>query len=212
MESDLIHHQQAGYGLNDLTAGLSYAIAHNYLEKVVGTRKIGDRIVFQGGVAANQSVATAFENILGKPLAISEHHNVTGALGAALAASERATSSTRFAGFLLKDRPYEIKTFECSKCPNLCRIHQIYVENKLQSYYGSLCGRYEKVSDPTLFSHLPDLFHERDTHLMHGFDEEASAEKGSGPVIGIPRTGRGWSFICSVGNMLSHKDRLWAYM
>ncbi|MBW2172133.1 MAG: hypothetical protein JRF69_09190, partial [Deltaproteobacteria bacterium] len=188
MESDLIHHQQAGYGLNDLTAGLSYAIAHNYLEKVVGTRKIGDRIVFQGGVAANQSVATAFENILGKPLAISEHHNVTGALGAALAASERATSSTRFAGFLLKDRPYEIKTFECSKCPNLCRIHQIYVENKLQSYYGSLCGRYEKVSDPTLFSHLPDLFHERDTHLMHGFDEEASAEKGSGPVIGIPRT------------------------
>jgi len=188
MESDLIHHQQAGYALNDLTAGLSYAIAHNYLEKVVGTRKIGDRIVFQGGVAANQSVATAFENILGKPLAISEHHNVTGAFGAALAASERATSSTRFAGFHLKDRPYEIKTFECSKCPNLCRIHQIYVESKLQSYYGSLCGRYEKVSDPTLLSHLPDLFQERETHFMHGFDEEASAEKGSGPVIGIPRT------------------------
>jgi predicted CoA-substrate-specific enzyme activase len=188
MESDLIHHQQSGYGLNDLTAGLSYAIAHNYLEKVVGTKKIGDRIVFQGGVAANQSVATAFENILGKPMVISEHHNVTGALGAALAARDRATSSTRFAGFHLKDRPYEIKTFECPKCPNLCRVHQIYVDSKLQSYYGSLCGRYEKVSDPTLFSHLPDLFHERETHLMRGFDEEASAEKGSGPVIGIPRT------------------------
>ena len=188
MESDLIHHQQSGYGLRDLTAGLSYAIAHNYLEKVVGTKKIGDRIVFQGGVAANQSVTTAFENILGKPLSISQHHNVTGALGAALAARDRAPSLTRFPGFYLKDRPYEVKTFECSKCPNLCRVHQIYVESKLQSYYGSLCGRYEKVSDPTLYSHLPDLLHERDTHLMQGFDEETAADKESGPVIGVPRT------------------------
>jgi predicted nucleotide-binding protein (sugar kinase/HSP70/actin superfamily) len=188
MESDLIHHQQTGYGLSDLTAGLSYAIAHNYLEKVVGTKKIGDRIVFQGGVAANQSVATAFENILGKPLTISQHHNVTGALGAALAAKDRAPEATRFAGFHLKDRPYEIKAFECAKCPNLCRVHQIYVEGKLRSYYGSLCGRYEKGSDPALYSRLPDLFRERDTRLLGSFDEESAAGEGSGPVIGIPRT------------------------
>jgi predicted CoA-substrate-specific enzyme activase len=188
MESDLIHHQQAGYSLSDLTAGLSYAIAHNYLEKVVGTKRIGRRIVFQGGVAANQSVAAAFENILGKPLTTSEHHNVTGALGAALAARDRRPASTRFAGFYLKDRPYEVKPFECQKCPNLCRVHQIYIEGRLRSYYGSLCGRYEKVSDRALYSHLPDLVRERDIRLMEGFDEENGAGKGSGPVIGIPRT------------------------
>ncbi len=188
MESDLIHHQQAGCSLSDLTAGLSYAIAHNYLEKVVGTKKIGKRIVFQGGVAANQSVAAAFENILGKPMAISEHHNVTGALGAALAARARSPVSTRFAGFYLKDRPYEVKTFECQRCPNLCQVHQIYIEGKLSSYYGSLCGRYEKVSDRALYSHLPDLFRERDIRLMEGFDAEDGGRKGSGPVIGIPRT------------------------
>ena len=188
MESDLIHHQQAGYDLSDLTAGLSYAIAHNYLEKVVGTKRIGRRIVFQGGVAANRSVAAAFENILGKPLTTSEHHNVTGALGAALAARNSRPASTRFAGFYLKDRPYEVKPFECQKCPNLCRVHQIYIEGRLRSYYGSLCGRYEKVSDRALYSHLPDLFRERDIRLMEGFDEENSAGKGSGPVIGIPRT------------------------
>ena len=188
MESDLIHYQQAGYKLSDLAAGLSYAIAHNYLEKVVGTKKIGRRIAFQGGVAANRSVVAAFENILGKPLTTSEHHNVTGAVGAALAARDRRPASTRFAGFYLKDRPYEVKTFECQKCPNLCRVHQIYIEGKLCSYYGSLCGRYEKVSDRALYSHLPDLFAERDTHLMEGFDEENGVGKGSGPVIGIPRT------------------------
>ncbi|MES0363866.1 MAG: acyl-CoA dehydratase activase, partial [Desulfobacteria bacterium] len=188
MESDLIHHQQAGYSLSDLTAGLSYAIVHNYLEKVVGTRKIGNRIVFQGGVAANQSVATAFENILGKPLIVPEHHNVTGALGAALAVRDLAPASTCFAGFHLKDRPYEVKTFECQKCPNLCRIHEIYIDDRLRSYHGSLCGRYEKVTDSSLYSGLADLFQERDVRLMGGFDEEAGAGKGAGPVVGIPRT------------------------
>ncbi|MBW2019547.1 MAG: hypothetical protein JRI58_07055 [Deltaproteobacteria bacterium] len=188
MESDLIHHQQAGYSISDLTAGLSYAISHNYLEKVVGTKKIGRRIVFQGGVAANQSVAAAFENILGKPLTTSEHHNVTGALGAALVARDRRPAATRFAGFYLKDRPYEVKTFECQKCPNLCRVHQIYIEGTLRSYYGSLCGRYERVSDRALYSHLPDLFRERNIRLMEGLDEENGTGKGTGPVIGIPRT------------------------
>jgi len=188
MESDLIHHQQAGYSLNDLTAGLSYAIAHNYLEKVVGTKKIGKHIVFQGGVAANQSVAAAFENILGKRLTTFEHHNVTGAMGAALATRDRSPESTCFAGFHLKDRPYELKTFECQKCPNLCLVHTILIEGKLSSYYGSLCGRYEKGADRALYSHLPDLFKEREVSLLEGFDEEDDGTKGARPAIGIPRT------------------------
>ncbi|MDY6954183.1 MAG: acyl-CoA dehydratase activase, partial [Thermodesulfobacteriota bacterium] len=185
MESDLIHHQQSGETLSDLTAGLSYAIAQNYLEKVVGTKKIGDHIVFQGGVAANQSVAAAFENILGKPLITFEHHNVTGALGAALAARDREQASSRFAGFHLQDRPYEVKTFECHKCPNLCRIHQIYIDGRLRSYYGSLCGRYEKASDQTAYAHLPDLFRERQNRLSEDFDGK-DAKEGGRQVVGIP--------------------------
>ncbi|KPK14623.1 MAG: hypothetical protein AMK69_28340, partial [Nitrospira bacterium SG8_3] len=188
MESDLIHHQQTGERLNDLTAGLSYAIAHNYLEKVVGTKKIGHHILFQGGVAANQSVAAAFENILGKPLITVEHHNVTGALGAALAARDGELTVSRFAGFHLKDRPYEVKTFECQKCPNVCRVHQIYIEGRLRSYHGSVCGRYERHSDHRRYAHVPDLFRERQGHLMEGFDEERSVQQGAGQVIGIPRT------------------------
>ncbi len=187
MESDLIHHQQTGQGLSDLTAGLSYAIAHNYLEKVVGTKKVGHHILFQGGVAANQSVAAAFENILGKPLVTVEHHNVTGAFGAALAARDRQPAASRFAGFDLKDRPYEVKTFECQKCPNLCRVHQIYIGGRLRSYHGSICGRYEKHSHHRRYAHVPDLCMERQSRLMEGFDEERSTH-GTGESIGIPRT------------------------
>jgi predicted CoA-substrate-specific enzyme activase len=187
MESDLVHHQQAGESISDLTAGLSYAIVQNYQEKVVGTRKVGNRVLFQGGVAGNESVAAAFENIIGKPITIPEHHNITGALGAALAARDRRPPSSLFAGFHLKDRPYAVETFECQKCPNVCRIHQIYIEDKLTSYYGSLCGRYDKSTDPDSYAHLPDLFTERQTCLMEGFPEGRDTAEGFGPVIGIPR-------------------------
>lgn len=41
MESDLVSHQAAGAEIDDLVAGLSYSIVHNYLNKVVEDRKIG---------------------------------------------------------------------------------------------------------------------------------------------------------------------------
>ncbi len=187
MESDLIHHQQNGKKPEDLTAGLSYAIAFNYLEKIVGNKKIGEKIFFQGGVAANQSVVAAFESILKKELIISRHHNVTGAMGAALASMASPPLQSRFAGFGLNKRPYEVKKFECQKCPNLCSIHQIYINGHLSSYYGSLCGRYEKVADSRDYAHLPDLFKEREEHLVMGFKMDV-LPKFEKPVMGIPRS------------------------
>ena len=191
MESDLIHHQQNGKKLGDLTAGLSYAIVSNYLEKVAGNKKIGDHIFFQGGVAANQSVAAAFENILEKPVIIPEHHNVTGAIGAALAAMDSPVEHSRFAGFRLKDRPYELKTFKCEKCPNLCIIHKVYINGKLSSYFGSLCGRYEKVDKRENYDFIPDLFKERETRILQNFDRIISTDHDA-CSIGIPR---GFSFF-----------------
>jgi len=88
MESDLIHHQQRGAAKADLAAGLAYSIAINYLNRVVGDKPIGKRILFQGGVAGNHAVTSAFENILGKNLTVPPHFEVTGALGVALIAQE----------------------------------------------------------------------------------------------------------------------------
>ena len=41
MESDLVSYYQKGASREDLMAGLCYAIVHNYLNRVVGKRKIG---------------------------------------------------------------------------------------------------------------------------------------------------------------------------
>ncbi|HAK60172.1 MAG TPA: CoA activase, partial [Nitrospiraceae bacterium] len=86
MESDLVHYMNKGAGVSELTAGLAYSIAYNYLNKVVAGKRVGDRIFFQGGVAANKAVVAAFETITGKPVTVPPHHEVTGAIGAAILA------------------------------------------------------------------------------------------------------------------------------
>ncbi|MEK7829213.1 MAG: acyl-CoA dehydratase activase, partial [Deltaproteobacteria bacterium] len=88
IESDMIHHQQKGAGKDELVAGLSYSIVHNYLNRVVGDRRIGDNIFFQGGTAANLAVVAAFEKVTGKKITVPENHDVTGAIGAAMLAMQ----------------------------------------------------------------------------------------------------------------------------
>ncbi|MDP6943894.1 MAG: hypothetical protein QF464_07050, partial [Myxococcota bacterium] len=43
----------------DVVAGLAYSIADNYISRIVGTRRVGDKVLFQGGVALNRAVALA---------------------------------------------------------------------------------------------------------------------------------------------------------
>ena len=56
MESDLIRFEQGGAEKTEIAAGLAFGVVHNYLNKVVARKKIGDRILFQGGVAWNKAV------------------------------------------------------------------------------------------------------------------------------------------------------------
>ena len=88
IESDLLGYQQQGAQTQDLVAGLAYSIVTNYLNRVVGRRKIGQHICFQGGTAFNKAVWAAFETITGKPIRVPEHHEMTGAIGAAMIAAE----------------------------------------------------------------------------------------------------------------------------
>ena len=187
MESDLIHHQQVGSPKVDLLAGLSYSIANNYIEKVVGNKKIGERIYFQGGVAGNKSVVAAFENILGKKIAVPQNHNVTGAIGAALIAMERrhGDGESNFVGFDLTGREYEVKSFECQHCPNHCDIKKISIGGEFRSFYGGICDRYELKGEKNTAQVLPDLFKEREEMLMRYYKEDEFAP--DSPVIGIPR-------------------------
>jgi len=187
MESDLIHHQQVGSPKVDLLAGLSYSIVNNYIEKVVGNKKIGERVCFQGGVAGNKSVVAAFENVLGKKITVPQNYNVTGAIGAALIAMERrhGDETSNFVGFDLVDREYDVESFECQHCPNHCHIKKISIGGEFKSFYGGICDRYELKGEQTADQVLPDLFKEREEMLMSYYKESESAP--NAPVIGVPR-------------------------
>lgn len=182
IESDLVHHQQRGVRTDDLVSGLSYSIVTNYLNKVVGDRKIGDRIFFQGGTAFNKGVVAAFENVLKKPVKVPSHHDITGAIGVAiLAMKERNWKKSNFKGFDLSKREYEVDTFECKGCENLCEIRKVTVEDETPLYYGSRCEKYD-VKRNVGKRHATDLFKVRDD-LLHGIYDK----KVDGELIGIPK-------------------------
>jgi predicted CoA-substrate-specific enzyme activase len=186
IESDLVHHQQRGAKTGDLVAGLCYSIVQNYLNRVVGDRRVGDKIFFQGGTAFNKGVVAAFERVLGKKITVPENHDVTGAIGVALLAKkERFWEQSNFKGFDLSQRRYDITTFECKGCPNMCLIRKVSVEGEKPLFYGSRCEKYDVVRKGKGGA-LPDLFAERETFLFGPCPgEEALGD--DAPAIGIPR-------------------------
>ncbi|MBN1485738.1 MAG: CoA activase, partial [Chloroflexia bacterium] len=192
MESELVHHQQQGGQRKDLVAGLAYSIARNYLNRVLHERPVGQRVLFQGGVAANAAVVAAFEQILEQPIIVPPHNDVSGAIGAALLAREEAAGrpqekpASRFHGFDLSQRPYESKSFECQGCPNHCEIQRVSVAGERPFFYGARCERYDRVgSAAEQKQSLPDPFAEREELLLQCYREQPS-DPGR-PRIGLPR-------------------------
>ncbi|MDR2455383.1 MAG: acyl-CoA dehydratase activase, partial [Deltaproteobacteria bacterium] len=160
MESDLVHHQQNGVEIRDLTAGLCHGIVANYLGRVVETRKVGTNVFFQGGTSFNQGVEAAFNSRLGKPVTVPDNADVTGAVGAAMIAKDRKDwPKSSFVGFDLSKRKYEIHSFECRHCANRCEIRKVSVEGGRPFYYGSRCDRYDQDEPKSRKgAALPDLF------------------------------------------------------
>jgi len=100
IESSIAANLAQGAALNDIASGLCYSIVKNYLTRVVGQKKVGQKIFFQGGLAYNQGVINAFRAITGKEIIIPPYFSVTGALGAAiLTKEEMAGRETTFKGF-----------------------------------------------------------------------------------------------------------------
>ncbi len=187
MESDLVAHQRGGADKDDLLAGLAYSIAANYLTKVVGDRKIGKNIFFQGGVAWNRAVVAAFEKLTRKRISVPPHHDVTGAIGAAILARERIEEpgfKTGFKGFDLHKRRYDIETFPCEDCSNQCEIHKVEIEGEEPLYYGARCEKYDvkQRSDRVL---PPDYVQWRQKALFRRYTPFKKPKRWRGR-IGIP--------------------------
>lgn len=148
-ESDMIHKQQMGHSVEDIIAGLCEALVRNYLNNLVKSQELRPPILFQGGVAANVGIQTAFERVLGNQLIVPPDFEVMGAIGAALLAQEAVDKvrQTRFRGFEVGEMPYELNGFECEGCSNGCEVMEVkipMVQNQDRLVrWGDRCGKWE---------------------------------------------------------------------
>jgi len=187
MESDLNSFMQKGARNENLVGGLAYSIVYNYLQKVVGDRRIGNKIFFQGGVTNNKAVVAAFEQVVGKSIIIPPHFDVTGAIGAAILAKRSMAEGqkTRFKGFDVRNATYKVSRFVCQGCTNHCEIRRVKIAGEKKSlYYGGRCEKYETDDRKNIINNIPNLFTKRTEMLMEGFVEKESWKSTS---IGIPR-------------------------
>ncbi len=148
-ESDMIHKQQMGHRVEDILYGLCQAMARNYLNNVGLGKEICSLVAFQGGVASNSGMVRAFEETLHTPVYIPPHHEVIGAIGAAMLARESTQASpraSRFKGFAAVQMEYRTVSFECRFCSNRCEVVQVSVRKRPVARWGGRCDRWDVQS------------------------------------------------------------------
>jgi len=187
MGRDVNSYMQRGAQKQDVIAGLAYSVVHNYLNRIVGDRRIGETIFFQGGTAYNDSVAAAFAKITGKEIIVPPYNGVIGAIGVALLAKRKMESTkakTTFKGFDLSKINYELKEFTCKGCSNFCTVQEFTVDGE-KTYWGDKCSeRYRKRKKVDKTPIIEDLFKIREKLLRKTYIENGKP----GPVVGIPLT------------------------
>lgn len=149
-ESDMIHKQQLGYSNSDIINGLCNALVRNYLSNVAKGKDIKENIFFQGGVAANIGMKSAFEKALGCNVTVPPNYKVMGAIGAAILAKEhmgKTKSQTKFKGFNLVATDFISKSFHCTGCSNGCEIIKILGSNKIIGFFGDRCGKWNNKNN-----------------------------------------------------------------
>lgn len=172
-----------GVSLEVIAASLAVSIARNYLSKVVGSRRLGRKVILTGAVFYNQAIAAAFQQELdGRELVVAEHREVSGAIGAALLAREGMRGKgSRFKGFeAVINADCALSTFVCKACEDNCTITRMQTVAEKPTFYGSRCDRY----DGTLRGETCETAFDRREELLL---REYGAERGDGLKVGIPR-------------------------
>lgn len=147
INSDIRLAQQQGHPRDNIIAGLVYAIAGNYLNRVKGPRYVGKKIFLQGGVALNRAVGNAFAHSVGRQVVIPPSPELLGALGVGLLALKRSgTASGHTVDLVTLGTPEmnRVGRFTCGACKMYCSIDRFEVAGR-RFPFGGRCSLYENV-------------------------------------------------------------------
>lgn len=152
-ESDMVHKQQTGHRIEDIIYGLCQTLVRNYLSNVALGKDIKPPIVFQGGVAFNKGLIMALKEELDTDIIVPVHHEIMGAIGAALLVhEEKESDESSFKGFGVSELEYSASSFECEDCPYLCQIAQLSLNSQVLASWGGLCDKWQETAKTESFS------------------------------------------------------------
>ena len=204
-----------GFSHDDIFAGLQYSVIKNYIGRVMGDRRLLDRVFFQGKPASNPSLARTLAAVTGREVVVPPNPGAMGALGIALlaagAASAAASAASSGAGSafdaglaidpatFLSARVVERKTGRCGdrQCSNLCRLETAIIDvggERRRVVSGGNCPKYDERAEVggKLPQDAPAPYRERtallDEVLAAAKRDAASAAAGplAGRRIGLP--------------------------
>ncbi|MHA2358434.1 MAG: acyl-CoA dehydratase activase, partial [Candidatus Heimdallarchaeaceae archaeon] len=193
INTDIRTAMQEGYVSDDIVGGLVYSIADNYLNKVKGSRAVGKKVFFQGGVAKNNSVGYAFAQTTGKQIIIPPDPELIGAFGIALITKtkyeqheiNRMEEKTSLET-LIKAELKHLGTFTCKACANFCTIERYEVGGRKFPFGGS-CTRYEHQWKGSEKIEEKENLVEIRNDLMFANEKKSKSKAKSKGKIGIPR-------------------------
>ena len=193
MNSKIKQAQKEGYLVGDISAGLSYSVIKNAIQKVMKVRDVktlGKHIVVQGGTFYNDAVLRAFELIVGQDVIRPDISGLMGAYGVALLAKEQYESNLDMEYKSTISTPEEIDKLEisvshtrCNRCENNCLLTINKFSNGLRYISGNRCEKGAGIISTN--SELPNIIKYKQERLFNykPLDEDA-AYRGT---IGIPR-------------------------
>ena len=193
MNSKIKQAQKEGYTVGDISAGLSYSVIKNAIQKVMKIRDmkvLGDHIVVQGGTFYNDAVLRAFELLVGKNVIRPDIAGLMGAYGVALLAQEQyeANMDMEYVSTLasvdeIDNLKIEASHVRCNGCENHCLLTINKFSNGTKHISGNRCEKGAGIVSEN--KELPNLVQYKYQRI---FDykplDEKDAPRGT---IGIPR-------------------------
>jgi predicted CoA-substrate-specific enzyme activase len=196
INSDIRKAIQQGARREDIVAGLVFSIVANYLNRVVGNRRIGEHIVLQGGVAKNPAVPLAFAQMTGKRITVPPDPELMGCFGVARLVQQKHEEGLIEKGefdldaLIAKEIAYR-KPFVCKSCENRCSIRRLQVGEKRYPF-GGRCSLYtnKRKKRKTDTSDVVDYTLERTRMLFEEFapppDTLQLARGATSATVGVP--------------------------
>ena len=146
INSDIRKAIQQNATIEDIVAGIVFSIVSNYLNRVVGNRRIGDHILLQGGVAKNPAVPLAFASLTGKKITVPPNPELMGCFGVAQIARDNYEAHVIEKGnfdldTILEKEIKTVGTFTCKSCDNLCEIRRLEISGHKYPF-GGRCSKF----------------------------------------------------------------------